>query len=195
MITDFHIQNWTDLCASSNPSFHMRWLITSRQGVLSTRSSQSVKFCMSATSSHSPFGFYAWVPYHDPGPRNDHCPCAICRAQSATIREFTTQVSLFPFSHHTMSLYIDMKIIRPWNCSGSHFISVIMFWISVRICNAVNPGKFSTRTPSAHRPLDPILCIDVNSYTNQPSPSDLWSYTILNKRRRFLQSQTEPPCQ
>ena len=41
-----------------------------------------------------------------------------------------------------MSLYIDMKMIRPGNCSGSHCISVIMFWISSRIYNVVNPGNF-----------------------------------------------------
>ena len=47
----------------------------------------------------------------------------------------------FAFSPNTMSLYVDMKMIRPGNGSGSHCISVIMFWISARICNAVSPGK------------------------------------------------------
>ena len=46
-----------------------------------------------------------------------------------------------------MSVYTDMKMIRPGNCSGSHCISVITFWISAIICNVVNPGKFSNRTP------------------------------------------------
>ena len=41
-----------------------------------------------------------------------------------------------------MSLCIDKKIIRPVNCSGSHCISFIIFWISASICNVVNPGKF-----------------------------------------------------
>ena len=27
-----------------------------------------------------------------------------------------SHLSLFPFSPHTMSLYVDMKMIRPWNC-------------------------------------------------------------------------------
>ena len=57
--------------------------------------------------------------------------------------------SSFPLSPHTLSLYIDTKIVLAVNCSGSHSISVIIFWISVRICNVVNPVKFSTRTPSA----------------------------------------------
>ena len=44
-----------------------------------------------------------------------------------------------------------MKMILPVNCSGSHCISVIMFWISARICNIMNPGNLSTRPPSAPR--------------------------------------------
>ena len=97
-----------------------------------------------ATRSHFPFGLYVWVPYHffsDPGPRNDQCPCASLCAQSATIWEFATHISSCPFSHRTMSLYIGMKIVLPVSCSGSLCISVIIFWISVRICNEVNPGK------------------------------------------------------
>ena len=62
-------------------------------------------------------------------------------AYSATFKEFAIHNDLFPFSHHTMSLYIDMKMILPGSCSGSHFLSAIMFWISARICNVVNPGK------------------------------------------------------
>ena len=71
----------------------------------------------------------------------------------------------------TMSMYIDMKIILPENCSNSHCISVIMFWISRRISNVVNPGNFFTRTPSAPRRFDPILDIGMNSWTNRFSPS------------------------
>ena len=40
-----------------------------------------------------------------------------------------------------MSLYIDMKMIPPGNSSGSDWFSVIMFWISAKICNVVNPEK------------------------------------------------------
>ena len=35
-----------------------------------------------------------------------------------------------------------MKMILPWNCTGSHFNSAIMFWISAGIPNVVNPEKF-----------------------------------------------------
>ena len=99
----------------------------------------------SATRSHSPFGLYVWVPYHffsDPGSRNDQCPCANLLACSATVFWIrNTQFFLSPFLH-TMSLYIDMKMIRPGNRSGSHSIWVIMFWISARNCNVENPAKF-----------------------------------------------------
>ena len=99
----------------------------------------------SATSSHSPFGLYVFDPYHffsDPGPRNDHCPCGNIRAYPATVVDFATHISLFSLLPHEISLNIDRKMIRPVNCSGPHFISVIMFWMSARICNVVNPVKF-----------------------------------------------------
>ena len=41
---------------------------------------------------------------------------------------------------HMMSLNIDMKIIRPWNCSAT-FIVFMNFWTSSTSCNAVNPRK------------------------------------------------------
>ena len=43
-------------------------------------------------------------------------------------------------SLHTMSLYIDMKMILPLSCSGSQFKSFNNFWISRRMCNVVCPG-------------------------------------------------------
>ena len=49
------------------------------------------------------------------------------------------------FSPHTMSLYFEMKMIRPKECSGSHCVPVIMFCISAKMCNAVNPEDISTR--------------------------------------------------
>ena len=40
-------------------------------------------------------------------------------AYSVTMLELAIHNSSFPYSLHIMSLYIDMKMIRPWNCSGS----------------------------------------------------------------------------
>ena len=46
-------------------------------------------------------------------------------------------LSVIPY---VMSLNIDMKIIRPWNCSGSPILFV-NFWTSWTSCNVVNPAK------------------------------------------------------
>ena len=43
LVTDRHLQDWTDLRVSTDPPFHLGWLITSRQSVLSTWSHQFVK--------------------------------------------------------------------------------------------------------------------------------------------------------
>ena len=52
------------------------------------------------------------------------------------------QFSSFPGVPQVMSLHINMKIIFPLNCSGSHSDSATIFWISLRIPNVANPGKF-----------------------------------------------------
>ena len=99
----------------------------------------------SAVLFHDPSGLLTWVPYHffsEPGPSNDKCPCVNLRAYSVTLRAFEIQFSLFPRFHKSMSVYCDMKVILPFSCSGSHCKSVIIFWISSRIPNVVNPGKF-----------------------------------------------------
>ena len=99
----------------------------------------------SAALSHSPSGLLTWVPYHsfsDRGTRNDQCPCVNLRTYSVTLRAFAIQFYLFPRFVQSMSLYIDMKMIHPFNCSGSHFDSAFIFRISSRIPNVVNPGKF-----------------------------------------------------
>ena len=87
----------------------------------------------SATRSHSPPGLSLSVGFHfvsDPGPRNDQY----------TSMEFAIHsVSLYGF-HHVMSLYIDMKIIRPWIFSGSP-ISFMNFWTSKKSGNVVILGK------------------------------------------------------
>ena len=73
----------------------------------------------SATSSHSPFGLHVYDPNHffsDPSPRNDQCQCWNLFVYPATEKEFAIHNSLFSLFLHTMSLYIDMKMIRPVNC-------------------------------------------------------------------------------
>ena len=84
----------------------------------------------STVLSHSPSSLWGWVQYQffsGPGPRNDPCPRVNLRAHSVTLRAFAIQSSLLPPFPQSMSLYFDMKLILPFNCSGSHFHSVIIF--------------------------------------------------------------------
>ena len=118
----------------------------------------------SATRSHFPPGISLSMEYHfvsDPGPRNDQRPAGNLFANLDTSVELAIHsfsLSLFP---HMMSMNIDMKIIRPWNCSGSPIL-LMNFWTSRTSSNVENPGKYSTRIPLAHRRLCPKLCIVVN---------------------------------
>ena len=115
----------------------------------------------SAVLPHSPSGLLTWVPYHfvsDPGPRKD--PMSLRESSSilsnsVSVRKFNF---LFPRLVQSMSLDIDMKMILPLNCSGSHFGSVIIFWTSSRIPNVVNPWEICPlETPSAPRRPYPNL--------------------------------------
>ena len=124
----------------------------------------------STTRSHFPFGLYVCVfrttSFLTQTQETTNVRARIFFAYSATISEFAIHISSCPHSSHTMSLYIDMKIILPVNCSGSHCITVIIFWISARICNAVNPGKFfhsnSLGSPSIRSNFQPW-----DEFTNQ----------------------------
>ena len=97
----------------------------------------------SATRSHFPPGLSLLVEYHffsDPCPRNDQRPAGNLFANRDTNVELAIHsVSLFLY-HHMMSLNIDMKIIRPWNCSGSPIL-LMNFWTSRTSSNVVDLGK------------------------------------------------------
>ena len=160
---------------------------------------------ISATPFHSPFGLLTWVPYHyfsQPSPRYHQHPNRNLSAYVATLIEFATQFSSFPGVHHTMSLNMVMNMILPWNCSGSHFSSAIMFWISLRIHNVVIPGKSSTRIPSVLHQFDTILWDSVFPNTISFCRSKLelvldWclpSIAPSQKRRRFWISWFEKLC-
>ena len=97
----------------------------------------------SATLSHSPRGLSMQVEYHsfsDPGPRNDQRPAGNLFANQDT--SVTLAIHSFSLSvvSHMMSLNIDMKIIRPWNCAGSPIL-FLNSWTLSTSCNVVNPGK------------------------------------------------------
>ena len=61
-----------------------------------------------------------------------------------TFLQIETQVTLhsrlLSSDRHEMSLDIDMKMIRPWNCSGSSIL-LMNFWTSSTSCNVVNSGE------------------------------------------------------
>ena len=97
----------------------------------------------SATRSHFPPGLCLSVEYHfvfDPGPRNDHRPAGKFFANRDTSVELAIHSVSLSLFHHMMSLNIDMKIIRPWNCSGSPIL-LMNFWTSRTSSNVENPGK------------------------------------------------------
>ena len=92
----------------------------------------SLKFIVmsSATRFRCPSCLKVCVPNHfssHPGPRNDQCPFGNHHAHSRTDAEVSTHSDSFFSSLHTMSLYIDMKMIRSVNCSGTQFISSFTF--------------------------------------------------------------------
>ena len=107
----------------------------------------------SATLSHSPCGLSTKEEYHffsDPGPRSDQRPAGNLFANKVTSVALAMHSRSLSSVHHMMSLNIDMKIIRPWNCAGS--LIFMNFWTSSTSCNVVNPGKIfhsnSTGSPS-----------------------------------------------
>ena len=58
--------------------------------------------------------------------------------------EFAIHSSSFPFSHHTIDVVVHWhENDSSWEIAQVHIvISVIMFWISARICRVVIPGNF-----------------------------------------------------
>ena len=112
-------------------------------GKLGVRCPLDLIIINSATLYHSPCGLSLQVEHHfvsDPGPRNDQCPAGNLFANKDTSVEsaiHSVSLSLHP---QMMSLNIDMKIIRPWNCSGSPIL-LMNSWTSRTSSNVENPGK------------------------------------------------------
>ena len=105
--------------------------------------------------------------FSDPGSRNDQCPAGNFSANQDTNVELeilSISLSLFP---NLMSLNIDMKFIRFWNCSGS-LILFTNFWTSWTRCNVVNPGKiFHSNAIGSPSIVSKVLCCDES--LNQPN--------------------------
>ena len=123
---------------------------------------------INSARSHFPPGLSLSVEYHfvsDPGPRNDQRHAGNLFANKVTSVELAIHSFSLSFILHMMSLNIDMKIIRPWNCSGSLSGSLILFmnfgtsWMS---CNVVNPERYFTRIPLTHHQFCPMFHILMN---------------------------------
>ena len=116
-------------------------------------------------------------------------------AYSLTSSGFEKQIPSFPRLDQSMSLNIDMKTIQPVNSSGLMFRSCKLFWISWRICNDVNPGKYSTRIQLVLHWFLSILC---KKRTSWILPLDLPNFqlhlcyhsfspdTVRNRSRQVL---------
>ena len=96
-------------------------------------------------SDSIPFSSWSFFvsEYHfvsDPGPKNDQCPAGNLFANRDTSVELAIHSFSLSLIHHMMSLHINTKIIRPWNCSGSPIL-FMNFWTSRTSSNVENPGK------------------------------------------------------
>ena len=90
-------------------------------------------------------------------------PTANLLAQVPTMSALAKHTRSLLWFHHSMLLYIDMKIILPGNCSGSQHKVSINFWISRRICSVVCPG----------------LIIHSNSIGSPSNPSNSLYWLVL----------------
>ena len=111
---------------------------------------------ISATLFHLPCGLLTWVPHHfsQPSPSYDQHPIGNLLAYVAKCKEFAIQFSSLPGVLQIMSLYIDMKMILPWNCSGSHF-NLLNFVVNSQCSESWE--IFSTRIPS-------VLCRSIQIF-------------------------------
>ena len=62
MVTVLHLQDWTGLRVSTDPPFHLGWLITSRKSTLSTWSHQFVKCITIKCTEDCPFSIFFEKP-------------------------------------------------------------------------------------------------------------------------------------
>ena len=124
-------------CMVSLPFFLFRIPRLKTLMLLNTGWPVSLNLCtiLLAVESHSPLGECEDVPYHffsDPRLRNVQCPGEDLFAKFLIFCAFGTQISSLPFLVQSMSLNIDMKMIRSVNSSGSMLFLFKSRWISWR---------------------------------------------------------------
>ena len=133
--------------------------------------SRSTKNWTSALSEFQQHPFCNFVPnslrtvslieYHffsEPGPVNDHCPFPNLLAYKDTSRAFARHSFSLSFVPQEMSLNIDINRILPVKFSGVSPNLYSKLLTSSLSCNVLNPGKYSTRIPSAHRRFCESFC-------------------------------------
>ena len=96
--------------------------------------SAKLSMMTSAVLFHSPCGLLTRVPYHFLTTTSQKWPTSVLELLGicCNIHWIRHTISMISLCSHTMSLFVDMKMILPLNGSGSHFDSVIVFWISKR---------------------------------------------------------------
>ena len=95
-----------------------------------------ILFC--AVWSHDPSGLSVHAPHHffsDPSPTARESASIILNCL------WIVFTSLFPSAPHSVSLYVDMKMILSVTCSGSHCRSLIRLRIFSRRPNVMIPGN------------------------------------------------------
>ena len=122
--------------------------------------------------------------FSDPGPRNDQLPAGNLFANKDTSVALAIHSCSLSLIHHMMSLNIDMKIIRPWNCAGS-LILFMNFWTSSTSCNVVHPVKrFHSNSIGSPSIVSKVLyCGESLNQPNRSSQTvfDVWVLIHLSK--------------
>ena len=144
-----------------------------------------------AVLSHSPSGLWGWVPYHfssDPGPRNDQRHSGNLRAYSVTLRPFALQFSVFPRLVQSVSLYIDMKMMRPLK------LLCFTLWFSHHLLKLIENSQCSESWEifplELHRlPVDPIQIFEITCSQKpfDPAfPEFVWFITDASQTQHWV---------
>ena len=96
--------------------------------------------------------------FSEPGPMNDHCPLPNFLAYKDTSRAFARHSCSLSLVPQEMSLNVDMNRILPVKISGVSPNLNSKLSTSSLSCNVLNPGKYSTRIPLAHRRFCQSFC-------------------------------------
>ena len=138
------------------------------------RFSDSVPFSLwSATLSRIPLCLW-------PRSENDQCPAGNLFAN----RETSVELAIHSFSlssiHHMMSLNIDMKIIRPWNCQVRPFCSWTLEFADKLQCSG-SWEIFHSNSIGSPSIVSKVLYCDES--LNQPQllfPSSIWCWILIH---------------